>query len=523
MRGERTLSDTDQPQPFEVPRGSEPAYEVLSSGATAGTTVVPPGEQQPTGGRRRRTIAAVAAAALVLGIGATAVAVGTSLGGGGAQPETVVPANAVLYAEVDLDPAAAQKVAAFRFLRKFPALQDAFTADGGYGPGLARLFEGSGLDYATEVEPWLGKRLGVALVPGPTESAPPRVMVAIQATDEAKAKASLDKLVAKRPGDAVSVAVSGGYAILAGALDMVPGAAGGDVADQLVAAASAASLADSPTYRGAVEPFGDSVATFWQDSSLAKVLGPVWAGLGAGRGPIGSERTPSSAAAVLRFDGDTLEVVGRSTGPSWAGSGGVPAVTSLPDDTLVAVGGSDVGSMLRDAYGTAWEQLAGLAAGEVGADLADPGELGRPASWPTLFGDQTVLGVGASDGEPALAVHVVGGADTVAAVLRLVQTADDTLQTTRVPDGVVVGGDPSWTAAVAQGGDLGGSEVFRKVVPDSATAGLIGFVDVQGLAEEFADAVSAEDRANLTPLRAIGVTASSHDATTEFRVRVLTE
>ena len=70
------------------------------------------------------------AGALVLAlVGGVSWAVG-SLSGGGAQPEDALPAGAVAFAKVDLDPSAGQKIDGFRFLRKFPALRERIPLDG---------------------------------------------------------------------------------------------------------------------------------------------------------------------------------------------------------------------------------------------------------------------------------------------------------------------------------------------------------------------------------------------------------
>jgi len=68
---------------------------------------------------------------LVVGVGVLVLAlVGgityglRALSRGGAQPEDALPAGAFAFAEIDLDPPAGQKLDAFRFLRRFPALLD---------------------------------------------------------------------------------------------------------------------------------------------------------------------------------------------------------------------------------------------------------------------------------------------------------------------------------------------------------------------------------------------------------------
>ena len=56
----------------------------------------------------------------VAGVAAAGAVVGTALSGGGDQPEQHLPGSAVLFAKVDLDPAASQKIDALRFLRTLP-------------------------------------------------------------------------------------------------------------------------------------------------------------------------------------------------------------------------------------------------------------------------------------------------------------------------------------------------------------------------------------------------------------------
>ena len=44
--------------------------------------------------------------------------------GGGSSPATAVPADAIGYVSLDLDPSASQKIEAIKILRKFPALKE---------------------------------------------------------------------------------------------------------------------------------------------------------------------------------------------------------------------------------------------------------------------------------------------------------------------------------------------------------------------------------------------------------------
>ena len=369
-----------------VPAQGQPSAEVLSSSEglvlSAPSILADGGAPLSEPRSRKRGIAMAAAAVLVLGVGAGAFAVGSALSGGGAQPESVVPASAVFYAEVDLDPSAGQKVDAFRFLRKFPQLKDTFTADGGFGPGFAKLFDGSSVDYAKDVEPWLGKRYAVALVPGASKDQL-RLELVVQVTDEKAATTSLEALVGKAGLSGAGVVVRDGYAIIAvsspGAISADGGAPTGAAA-QISAEAEAANLESSTAYTSAIAPYGSGVVTVWSDnggfSTLASTLtGGLGGGLG-GFGGLGATPSTGYSVSVLHFDGDTLELAGSTTGSTTTlPSGGVPAFFTLPDSTLAAVGGSGVGRAMKDAvapYLKSLGSLAMLGGGLSGATGATP-------------------------------------------------------------------------------------------------------------------------------------------------------
>ena len=64
----------------------------------------------------RRTALVVGAGAAVVVAAGAGWAVGTYLGGGGTQPEDVMPDTLVAFADVDLDPSAEQKLNLVRLL-----------------------------------------------------------------------------------------------------------------------------------------------------------------------------------------------------------------------------------------------------------------------------------------------------------------------------------------------------------------------------------------------------------------------
>ncbi len=518
-----TLED-DRDRPVrEVLSGSHPAADVLAESS----------DHQRSG--RTRALVVGVAAALVLATGAGAVAIGSALSGGGAQPESMVPASAVFYAEIDLDPPAGQKVEAFSFLRSFPQLGEVISEADGLGPGLADAFAGSDVDYGAEVEPWLGRRYAVAVVPGASTEDPPRVEFVLQVTDESAARQNLGRLLDSPSAGSVpetSVFVGEGYAVVATELPSGPTAllGGGSTVDHaaaLVDEASRGSLEKAPGYVDALAPYGPGVATIWSTGGgLGALSGSLLGGMGTGVG-LTSETETGSSITVLRFADGVLELVGSSSGgqPSFA-PGTATALLALPESTLAAIGGADLGSMIRDSWGEAQGGLGML--GSLTRAGGDPRAvvkaLGDPKDWPELLGREMVVAVGPGrDGEPVAGAHLVGGSESVDRLLKVLKKMDSALISRPVGDGVVVANDAAWAEALVAGGDLGAQAKFRRVVPDAGSAWALGYVDVDAVVAADPSALSAQDRAWLDSLSAVGFSVSGTEDGMSYRVRVLTD
>ncbi len=148
-----------------TPPQPEPA-EVLSNRPG---TFLPDRPPVRTGGGRK-WLAAGIGVAIVAGLGVGVAYAAGALRGGGEQPDAFVPATAVAYVSVDLDPSLGQKVDALRFLRKFPVGQGLARQHRRHPPvGLRRAGQGrpqlSALSYDKDVKPWIGDRFAVAVVP----------------------------------------------------------------------------------------------------------------------------------------------------------------------------------------------------------------------------------------------------------------------------------------------------------------------------------------------------------------------
>ncbi|MDQ2758300.1 MAG: DUF3352 domain-containing protein, partial [Actinomycetota bacterium] len=300
-----------QPGPYAgSPRPQDPSSSPAPGGQASNGTG--PGQEAPSGSTsaarsRRGVVAGVAALAVLLVGGTGAVAAYQKLAPQGAQPDTVIPASAVAFVRFDLDPSAGQKISATRFLSKLPKLAkegdavDLRQTLWGYAvraqPDLASL------DYAKDVEPWLGDRAGLAILPGGTTGRP-NVVVALETNDTGKAKAGIEK-VATTGGaslDELEVTTKDDYALI------TPKGNGAGVLSEL----AKGSLASSGTYSQDLGDLGDTgIASAWVDGKGIAQLASTLGGTSAGAGSLDQV---GRVAVALRFDADYVELAGVSRG-----------------------------------------------------------------------------------------------------------------------------------------------------------------------------------------------------------------
>ena len=146
------------------------------------------------GGRRTPWMLIGGGVAGALLIGGGAYAATQLLSGGGDQPDSVLPATAAAYAQVDLDPEAAQKITAVRFFQGLDSTtKQELDKDWRKWVWDKLEEEGdapSGVDFEKDIEPWLGDRAGIAVMPA-GEGEEPTVAVALQVKDGKAALAFL--------------------------------------------------------------------------------------------------------------------------------------------------------------------------------------------------------------------------------------------------------------------------------------------------------------------------------------------
>ncbi|HEX2498383.1 MAG TPA: DUF3352 domain-containing protein, partial [Actinomycetes bacterium] len=273
--GDQAASERARTEPGPAPF-APPAGWASSGRPDADAEATLPGDELafgsgPTARRRWGLIGVAAGIVLALLVGGVVFAVG-KLSGGGTQPEELVPASAFAFAKLDLDPAAGQKVAAMQFLRHFPDAADALGESDDLREAIfGQIAEDAGLNYADDVEPWLGDRFAVAAIPG-TAGQGPDFGVYLQVSDQDKAAGSLAEMFSDE-GAPAAVAFRKGYAVIS--QDQV-------MLDRVEAAAADGALSSASTFESDMADLGgDEVASAWVDleTALAAVVASEPGGL----------------------------------------------------------------------------------------------------------------------------------------------------------------------------------------------------------------------------------------------------
>jgi hypothetical protein len=498
----------------------------------------PPARSGMVAGRGKIVAGALAGVVAVAGIGVGAAYAAGAFGGGGTQPESLVPATAVGYVSFDLDPSLGQKVDALRFLRKFPSAKASLGSSDDIREYVFNQLKSSdpqlaSLRYDTDVKPWIGDRFAVAALPATTAGSGADAVVVIQVTDAGKAKSGLKKLMTGPSAGTCSV--SDGYAVCA------------QSAAELTAAQSAAkqhSLGDDAHFKADVAGAGArGIALAWGDAGKLSALVPSGAlGAGAlGALPGGLSAAGSAASgrlvATLRFSGANLELTGRYTGgkATPVGSGGT-GVEQLPATTQIAQGDSVSPKAIDRAYEGLQSAMKASSGGAGELDQLQQG-LGQsgfhlPTDLDSLLGTKFAFAFGGlRSGQPLVGLRSNANAAKAGKVVDnisgLLRSSGAPYQLAHVPakDGYAMALTKSYATELAAGGTLGSTPAFRAAVPDASSAQFVLFANMtqllspanlQAMGEPAADA-------NLKALSAIGMSAKSgSDGTTTFRLDVVT-
>ena len=486
-------------------------------GPVPGDNVLPGASSAPTGRRSRRRghlLAIGAGVVAVTVVAAGGVAVGMSLSGGGGQPEDLVPADAVAYLDVDLDPAAGQKVDALRFFRHFPSAESALGNGDDLRAFIAKAFTSSSVDYASQIQPWLGKRYAVAVLPG-ARSGPPTVEGVLQVTDEALARQDLPKVFPS----GYDFTVTDGFAVITSS----PASA-----ESLVSQARQSSLGRSSAFTDALAPYGDGVASFYVDvpglDQLAKGVVP---GLGGAlsTSPLFPQQVTGAIAGVVKFEPDAVEVL--AGGPA-SGRPGAPStlVTTLPDTTAAAIGISGSGDTVAKMWDPMVSQMSAMSGrtpAEETAQLERASGLTLPVDLIALLGSQLSLSVDSQGlaGFPLFGYQAETDPTTaqsgMSAVTKLMRKAGVSLTTTTRSDGIVMASTPGYANTLASAdGTLGSSPAFLAAVPDADGAAEVVYVDLATIL----DATGVATSKDLAPLKSLGASVHADGGRDTYRMRL---
>ncbi|MGH3328544.1 MAG: DUF3352 domain-containing protein [Streptomycetales bacterium] len=534
------MATGDHPQP---PNGPDDPFSSADPGTPgAEDTQVLAGGEPPPGRRNRTTLIAVTAAVLVVLVAGGTYAVRT-LAGGGTQPEEVVPSNALAFTDVDLDPAAGQKIAAVRYLRHFEPFMDELKEEGDIRKTLFEAVADDtdalrGVSFDEDVAPWLGQRAAVAVLPTASGSGPEPV-AALQVSDEGEARQGVRHLLDTMAensgqGTAAGLVVRDGYAIVAQSQQ---------VAARASKQAESKSLADDSTFAADMASLGTpGVATSWVDMArLGKQLS---------RSLPGQLREAASAgysgrmAYAIRFDAGYAELAGRMFG--WKGapqlSGSAPNhISELPQSTVAAYSLTHGDQYVHSAwqrYDRLLQQVQpGISLDELTAQLDAFYGIRLPEDLQTLLGKSFVLaldGRGLDGGTPPRAGARVdtdtGDANGVLdRVDRLARDQGIALPFVRrdTERGIILASTRSYAERLDASGDLGQQEAFVKAAPGAAKADQALWVDVDRLVGQFSGqfGTGPGDRRALEVLRSVdgvGMTAQVQSkGEAAFQIRVL--
>jgi hypothetical protein len=254
----------------------------------------------------------------------------------------IVPADALAYLSLTLDPSLLQKKDLFEIGLKFPAA--AKLIKGNFDVSRDNLLEAAVrrvcLNYRSDVKPWLGSELAVALLPPPRGGSAPAGAVLIKVEDRAKAKVALDRAVSRRcasgsagsAGSAVSAASTGFFGS-SGSADSGGSTGSFGSAGSFGSTGSMGSSDSVVQYR-----FVDGYAVVVAEHSVADgtvILDAVQNEAAKGAG--GLAATPAFANAVAHLADDRLAV-------GWVD---VPALARLVSSRTRSSRGTDVSGLSR--------------------------------------------------------------------------------------------------------------------------------------------------------------------------------
>jgi hypothetical protein len=528
---------SDNAPPPQPPYEPDPAHDTIHVGSP----------QPSVGSKGRGPIVAVgigAAMALIIGGGAFAFYQLDPLHffRGSPQAAEAVPAGALAYAAVDLDPSATQKINALRFLNHFPGFKDVTDVENERDDIRKSILTDAidslnceGVSYDKTIEPWLGNKFGFAAMPS-EDGGDPEPLVVIETTDTGLASDAFDALdaCAKTSGssDDYGYAFTGDYALVASSQRL---------ADKYADDAEGGSLADDGDFQTDMDALGDlGVATAWVDiAGLIDAYGDTMFDTGVvdpASDPTAAidllKAQAQRAAATFRFSSDHADVVTAVRGQFPQPDFGDNEIVSLPDSTVFAMSVSGGG----DALAASWDDIM-AAQRKLNANVDEQittferqTGLNVPDDLETLLGDNLLFAVD-QDGLSAATfnsndpsqlnagVRFTGDGpklhdlyDRIVGLLADSVGADLPFSKQDFDNGLAIATNDSYASKLADlDGNLGDSQNFQSVVDDAASKQFVLFFNWDLVENEILQSLgSSGDPSmqkvadNLKPLRAFG-------------------
>lgn len=556
--------------PPPVPPGPPPQGppEYLQQGVGA---QLPP----PSHGGRSTSRKVVVAGGAVVGIGAVTAAVFGAMWyfGTGPQPAEALPDSTIAYVSVDIDPSGKQLLEARETLERFPLWndQDISSRKDLREAVFDEVLAGAPceLDYADDVEPWIGDRAAAAAVDLGGEQ--PETVFVVQVKDPDQAETAFEKFAGCEPtGDGLTAgwAITGEWAVLAETEE---------IATQVADDAQDTPLSDDDDFEKWTGEAGDhGVLTAYAAPEAAEWLLENGGGFLVGAGTDYScldetgevsceEPTPqavpeqvssmledfSGAALTVRFDDGALEIEAATSVEDFglenltASDNAGETIETLPEDTAAAIAYGfeegwfeDLLDYAESVSGSAFD-VDGLIAGaedELGLDLPEDAEkLAGESAVIALgadFDPETFFGLGTDITELPIGLKIKGDPDDIQEVLdKLLDSEAASGQDAElfVSDGdgdfVAMGPSEEYREKILEDGDLGGSDAYEDVVPESGDAASILYVNFDaggGWLEQLFEG-DEELQGNIEPLEAAGFSAWADDAVGHAVVRVTTQ
>ena len=505
---------------------------------------------------------------LAILVGGSAFAAYQYLNGGGPQPAEALPSNTLGYLRIDLDPSASQKVNAIRLLRKVPEFEEA-TGISSDTEDLRKLMfetmvEGSdcGLSYEDDVEPWIGDRAGLGVVPVDDQVVS---VAAIQVSDQQAAEdavAAIEKCgLGTSAFDTAPIATqvdiaSGGASTVLSSSAPSPAAAEGDnvafVGDymliaeeadtlsEIVDGAESSPLSDAAQFQSDMDALdGEGVISFWSD---VDGLRDTASSMGGFEGAAAAAEQVHTVFGAVRAGSDHIEYVTQATTDVDIAADVDNPIGELPDSTLMAMSASGGGKLVDDY----WPNLQGMVEnfGGPGAypemlnDVQQETGLQLPDDLRTILGDNLTVAVdsnGLTEGDldsqdPSDFYFGARMTTDQAAVQDVVDRVNVALTAAGLPelitqesdDGLVVASNEEYAQMLADGGDLASADGFDTAVPDASESSIAFFLDFDRLADAMANE-DPDDEAlqTIEPMRAMGASLTQVDDGQRLTMRLV--